>query len=770
MLYKSVWRYFFNQRFILVLLTLVIAMSAFIYGVMAHSVGAVRRPTEAYFETYLQEDFHLILDPNVTFTERQNHALPFTVRSLESLYRFDQSIYEKVQEERLEALRLGEDTLAYRNTKDVTVTVGNEQHAWRLMTPLEPLNRTNIIAGRLPQADDEVMLLPRYARALGLEVGDTLAYGGNTLTVVGLFMVPDYSLVLIGDAFIINNQTRSLVMTHPPFFQSVSAPIQSSLGVRSWEYTADDYASQPFVLAAISTRNTLRSGAIYEELAGGEAMGLMLSLIIALIGVFVVQMLIAKMLKDQRGPIGILKALGLETQALIKPYLLAVFALALPGLVVGYGLGFWLAPSLKEIYLLFYVLPEEAIVFDTVIFITSTVVPLSLVCGLGYLIIRRLVREEALTLLHPDGQAFQPKPRKKVKRYRASTFMMGVSQHVLSRQKRPLILFILGTFSAFYLILIGFAMGRSFDRMNEAYFSSLEYRYMATCPVLSGCGDIPEDGEGGIVIPEVVYQDTVISVLGLNAEGRYHRLTSHGEDLRERLRQDGVLVTQAFARSYNVREGDVLRLVLGDLVFEETVVGIHDDFTTLRVVIERSRLADALTDGLFPEYTNVHYTLSLPEGDYTHIISLEDLESQTEFMAGIARTMAAWLTVVALTMGVVVMLLILIVIFEQQRSAMNIMTVLGYESSQLKRVFVYPYYVLLGLVLFTMIPFTWVTFEGIMWYLATQFKLIFLLELAVIDVMMTLLFAVLSVMVVHRLSKKKWESVELSEALKQLNA
>ena len=769
MLYKSVWRYFMHQRFMLVLLTLVIAMSAFIYGVMAHSVGAIRRPTEAYFISHLQEDFHLVLNPSLTVQERQEHSLPFTVRSLEALYRQDVSVFHTVQDQRLQALTLGDDELAFRHTKDVTVTVNTERHTWRLMMPLENVNRTKIIEGRLPQTPDEVMLLPRYAASLGLTLGDTVSFNGETVTVVGTFMVPDYSLVLIGDAFVINPSTRTLVMTHPDYFHSVTAPIQTSLGVRSNDHTVTDYADHPLVLAAVSTRNTLRSGAIYEELAGGEAMGLLMSLIIAIIGVFVVQMMVSKMLKDQRGPIGILKALGLESQALFKPYGLAVFVLALPGLLLGYALGFWVAPQLKELYLLFYVLPEEPIAFEPLIFMTSIVVPLIVLSGLSALIIWRLVREEALSLLQPDGKVFSPKPRKRPKSYRATTFEVGVSLSLLKRQKRPVMLFVLGTFSAFYLIVLGLAMGRSYDRMNEAYFASQDYNYMATCPILSGCQSIPPDAEGAIFIPEVVYQDTVIGVLGLDADTVTHRLVQGSEDLRPRLTQDGVLITQALARAFNLREGDTIEIQAGNLHVVETIVGIHDDFTTLRMVIERSRLADALTDGLALHYTNVIYTQSYPEGEFTHVLSMDDLYTQTLYMASIARTMTAWLTAVSLIMGGVVMLLILMMIFEQQRSAMNVMTVLGYDAGQLKRIFVIPYYVLLGVVLLAMIPLTWLTFEAIMWYLATQFNMIFLLELSMVDIVWTILLAALSIVIVHRLSKRKWERLSLSEAMKQLN-
>lgn len=770
MLFKSVWRYFKRSWVLASLLTVVIFLSAFIYGVMAHSVGAIEAPTEAYFKAYRQEDFHLVPMPFITPSDREHTSIPLAIRSTSALYEVDPEAFFALHERRLEALARPGLTLEARFSKDFNSPFDEASHTFRVLRPNTMVNQTKIVDGRLPEAIGEVMLLPVYAEAWGYNVGDTLTLQGETLEIVGLFMVPDYSLVMFGEAFILNTQSRTIVMVDETQFARFNGTLEVSYGVLgSLDFLPELIASEN-VLTGFSTRNTLRSGAIYDELAGGEAFGLSLSLLIAGIGVFVVYVMVHKMLQDQRGPIGILKALGYAPNAIVIPYLVFVLLLALPGLVLGYLVGLWVAPSLTGLYQLLYVLPTTHVVFSWRVFLLSTLLPLTVLVGLGTWVTSRLVREDALKLLNP-----KPIKPPKVKAHQTQVdphskwFMLRLSWQYLVRQRAALMVFLLGMSSALYLIFLGFSMQSSFDRMNALTFDQLNYEYVGICPLLTGCtAQQRAQGEGVIELPDVLVGDIPVVVVGLDTDSQHLPLQQDGQTITYLLSSEDIIVTRALAMKGRYRIGDTVKLEFGDLTLERTVVGIHEDYLNDRIFLERRAFSLLVSEGLTNDFVNVIYSEAPLDDSFSLVMSVSELREQSEWITQLSVVMFFWMTAASLGMGLVVMLLVMLMVFEHKRYDMQVFSLLGYEKKTLDRIFIHPYGVLMIALFLGMIPVAYGTFEIIMFYFATRFNMIFLMVLNPWHLVVVFIFAILMYGISRLILSRQWAKLSLAQSLSQM--
>ena len=157
-----------------------------------------------------------------------------------------------------------------------------------------------------------------------------------------------------------------------------------------------------FVTSVLLTEQNMRSGAVYGEIEGGEATGLMLSILIASISILIVGIMVSKILQSQRGAIGILKSMGYKNSEITLPYVFFIAILAFPAIVTGYFFGVLAAEPFKNAFLLFYLLPNGPINQSVGTFFVAVIGPLSFILILGYIIINRILSQKPVILLNPQ--------------------------------------------------------------------------------------------------------------------------------------------------------------------------------------------------------------------------------------------------------------------------------------------------------------------------------------------------------------------------------
>jgi len=774
MLYKNVFRHFKKRIVQVVLLAVIMIMSAFVYVAMSYSLKALKNPTEAFFETYVQEDF------NVTIFEQ---ILPFDAEvldlaaigdsvTLSDLYHRDQDSFQTLIDHRIETFSntFSSTQLEARLHKDIYYTHDGHQHLMRVLKDMENINQTYVTSGRKPEGLFEIALIEVYASANGIKIGDSLRIQDVEYTITGFVLFPDYTLSMFGSEFILNNETRTLGLLSDEAFRLLPQAMNATLG---GVFTAEPKPSShfknhdlPFVLAIALTTNTIRSGAIYDEIAGAEAMGLIISLVIASIAVVIVAIMVSRMLFEQRGAIGILKALGYKKREIALPYMTFVLLLALPGLLMGYAIGLYLATPLKDLYASIYLLPNEPVQPSIWIFAQSIIIPLFFLLCLGSFVVFRLLRAHPIELMRPPIEKSFGKLSKIPGMFRKMPLLKRVRHAYVWRNKSRFLVFFTGVFTSVYLIFVAFSMIGIFDKMFKDYYDSNDVGYIAYCETLLECDDPGVIYDKVLEIPYVMLGEKSVTVVGLDPDTLFHPLFEKGKEITNNLSQEGVIITNGIAMETRLKKGDDITLTYGDITITTKVIGIQDELGSSKVYVNKEALSLYLSLGTQRDLFNTLYTKEIPVGNFTAIVDIDDLLMQSEDMSQMMIAMTAVMTLSAVIIGVVVLLLIIVLAIEHYLYDISLFKVIGYDDHEIKGIFINSYLVYIIIIFAMTFPIALISFEWMMWYMSTQYGMIFPMTLDGVKIILSLLITISTFYMAAPLANKKVDRMSLADALK----
>lgn len=774
MLYKSIFRNFKKRLFQVILLTVIMIMSAFVYVVMGYSIEALKTPAEAFFDANVQEDFNVTMFEQITPFDLQV-VDPIEIGdavTLSDLYHDYPAQFDVLMTHRANAFidRFEDTQIESRLFKDTYYTFDDKQHLMRVIKDSDTINQTLVLEGRKPVDTDEIALIEVYAEANDLDINDTIEIHGVMYTITGFVLFPDYTLGVFGDEFILNNGTRTLGLMSDTGFDVLPQNMRVVWGgIFTNERHAQGYFEQhnlPFVLSIALTQNTLRSGAIYDEIAGAEAMSLVISLVIAGIAVIIVAIMVSRMLFEQRGAIGILKALGYTNREIAIPYIMFVLMIALPGLLIGYVIGFYMATPLKTIYASLYLLPQLPVEPSLSMFLQSIIFPLVFLMSLGYLVVLRLLREHPVTLIRPPVE----KPPKKMSRLPKFLRNLKLSSRIkhayMLRNKSRFLVFYTGVFSAVFLMLTSFSMVGVFDRMFKDYYESIDVNYIAYCEPQTVCDDPGVTFDKVLEIPYVMLEDHSVTIIGLDAHNLYHPLFENNRDITHLLSEAGVIITDGIASEMRLGVGDDITLSYGGLDFDTTVKGIQDELGASKVYVNRAAISLLISLGTEDDLYNVMYTSDEPTGDFMAVIDIDDLLLQSEDLARMIVIMSIAMSISAITIGVVVLVLIIILSIEHYNYDISLFKVIGYNDQEVRSIFINTYLFYMLVIFVITIPIAWVSFEVMMWYLSTQYGMIFPMSIDAIRIIITLLLTVSIFYLSVPLANRKIRQMSLADALK----
>ncbi|MFP4177718.1 MAG: FtsX-like permease family protein [Acholeplasmataceae bacterium] len=771
MLYKSVFRHFLRRGFQVALLSFIMIMSAFIFVVISYSIRALKDPSEAYFEAYDQEDFNVTIFEQIMPFDREAldpSSLGDTV-SLSELYHSDAAVFDALIGNRIAAYEETFDrtVLEERLHKDLYYDSNGIQHFMRILKDTEEVNRTYVTEGRKPEAVDEIALTENYAKANDLELGETITLHDQSYRITGFILFPDYTLGLFGSEFIINNETRTLALLADQAFRNLPEELGVTLAGRftGEEKTQNELMDHdlPFVIQTSLTAQTFRSGAIYAEIAGSEVIGLIISLVIAAIAVLIVSIMVSRMLFEQRGAIGVLKALGYTKREIAFPYLLFVLILALPGLLIGYALGFYLASPLKELYTGVYLLPSDPVEPSLTLFFQSIGIPLIFLLLLGYFVLMRLLKEHPVELMRPPVDKKASRITGMPRLLKRLPLLKRIRHAYIWRHKGRFAVFVLGVFTAIYLILIALSMTNVFDRLFKDYYDSIDVTHIAYCESATDCTtDVYH--ERVLEIHNVMESEKSVTLIGIDPDNTLHPLFENGESITDELARDGVIITRSHAMEAGIDQGDRITLSYGNLSLEQDVLGVQDELGTAKIYISRTRLIDAL--GLPDDASNVLYTTEEPTGNFVTVIDIDDLVEQSRDMSDLMVYMSAVMTIAAMAIGIVVLVLIIVLAIEHYSYDISLFKVIGYADAEVKGIFVNSYVLYVVLISILTLPFAWLSIEAMVRFMASQYGMIFPMELSFVIILMTLLGSVLVFLSTVPITYRKITDMSLADALK----
>lgn len=235
------------------------------------------------------------------------------------------------------------------------------------------LNRLYIRTGRLPEAggDGEAVVNEAFALAHRLSIGSTfraiLQGRKRTLSVVGIALSPEF-IYAIGPGDLMPDDRRFAVIWMPETAVAAIYDFEGAFNDLSLKLVAGarpedildrlDRLTSRYGGSGARLRKDQTSHAFLDaELKQLHAMARIIPPIFLFVSAFLINMTLTRLIALEREQIGLLKALGYGRPAIALHYLELVLAIAVVGILIGYGLGTWFGLSITRLYAEFFHFP-----------------------------------------------------------------------------------------------------------------------------------------------------------------------------------------------------------------------------------------------------------------------------------------------------------------------------------------------------------------------------------------------------------------------------
>jgi len=784
MLFKNVLRTLKKQYVQLLLLGVIIALSSFIYTTMDYGVGGILVPTEEYFDIANQEDFaismlDMILEDDVIFLTN-NCTLTTEVYTLSSLKNTNSVCYYNLMENRLGIIENEYDNIniELRESKDVYFDYNDTSYKIRFLKATSEINLSFFIKGNAPNNNSEIAISDSFGMSNNLDVGDNLRINGKDYTISGYVLFPDYSLALFSTNLIIDNKSQSIGLLTDEEFENLNENVGFEIagdlvsGMTKQEFeeeVIDDFRNNdnlPFVTNIVLTVNNMRSGAIYAEIQGGQAMGLGLSLIIASIAILIVGIMVSKILQSQRGAIGILKSMGYSNKQITTPYIFFIAILSFPAIIIGYFLGSYAATPMSNMYKLIYLLPSSMIEHEFSTFIVAVIVPSVFLIVVSYFIIKKILSQKPVELLNPEIISNTSFLTKNIGKYLKKLKITSKLMHLLLyRNMVKFLVFIMGMFFAAFLILLSFSMVDIFDKLTIDYYEQTDHNYIGYCDYVTPCLEPSGSQEAVIELPSVIIGNEEVYLVGLNQDSNIHKLYDNkGNDVTKEL-DKGLIITESLSILKGFRIGDLVLLEVGDEHVTLEVVEITEEFNGNKAYINREDLGMLLKDS--KDYYNVVYSETiLDEDDFLVIISTQKIMEQSEIMSGLFGTVFSIMIIASVIIGAIIVYILTVMTIEDNFYNISLFKVIGYNNKEIDKM-ILGGYLLYGITIFTVtVPIALLAFKGMTLFFALSYDLVFPFEFKIWHAIISIGMFVMIFYIGAFVAKRKLNKISLQEAMK----
>lgn len=500
----------------------------------------------------------------------------------------------------------------------------------------QPVNRFRLEQGRVPVSGrKEILVSPAFLKANEYRLGDdiTLIIKGREakFKITGTAISPEYIYEIPGGHMLAPDPKAFGVAFVP--YRTVAALYDMESQVNDIVFTLDggtefSKVKNPVakilghygMTSLIARKDQLSSSMLTQEIAGLKGSASTTPIIFLMVAAAILYIMLRRMIEQQRGQIGVLKAFGFSDREIIFHYLSYSVLISGIGGFLGGMAGSGLSFSLAKLYQQFYNIPNLSGRFSPGYLAAATL--LSVIFGViaGYQGSKRVTKLSPAEAMRPAA----PLTGRKTLVERFEVFWnilntrarMAVRNVFRSRQRTAIT--ILGVACAFSMMVAArgmfdssyFLISYQYDKVERYDLKVVLRQYVDKVQGVSTAKhmDGVDEAEPLLEVPVTIThrwlkKDTVITGLPKNAS-LYRLLTSKGETVQPP--RDGLVMSAQLAKTLNVKPGDMVTVkpLVGDVEKEQVIVkkvipqyvgvGTYMDIDSLSVLLKSSPLASSM--------------------------------------------------------------------------------------------------------------------------------------------------------------------------------
>lgn len=452
---------------------------------------------------------------------------------------------------------------------------GEKDGAVRLYTDQKKINRSCILNGHLPAADDEIAIDRMHADNVRVKVGDRIKIGRRKYKISGLIARADYSTLFKKNGEVMFNAIEfNVAVIRKSEFDNINARKHYDY---AWKYDkspkgkykekkrADELMKNIFVLASAEGNEPIDFVPSYisrsinfahDDIGSDKEMANYLLYVLTVVFAFIFAITISGTIEKESSVIGTLRTLGYTKREIMFHYMSPPIIITVLAAAAGNILGYTVCKE-KIVYLYYnsYSLPSYKTLWNSQAFYSTTIVPIVLMILINAISILWKLRLSPNQLLRHD---FKRKNKKKaimlphfdfVKRFRLRIFLQNIPGY-----------FVLFSGLLFTLIMMTFAAGFPStlnyyqDHVAEQLFS--KYQYVLNSEFTDNGEIVSTDTEGAekysmktMNTYDKNCRQESVAVYGVKNNSRYLRIPNEPGDNK-------AYISSAYRDKFGYKTGD----------------------------------------------------------------------------------------------------------------------------------------------------------------------------------------------------------------------
>ncbi len=382
-----------------------------------------------------------------------------------------------------------------------------------------------------------------------------------------------------------------------------------------------------------------------------SAIGYSFPLLFYLVAALVCMTTMTRLVDEQRGQIGIFRALGYSKKQVIGKYVTYAFLASVVGSIIGIVLGQLIFPTvIYNAWKLMYLLPDMKLSYPIVYVLICFFAFSLLMMFVTYLVAKKDLNEVPACLLRPKApKVSKPTLIEKIPFiWDNLSFTSKITARNLIRYKSRFFMTIIGVAGCTGLLVVGFGIKDSVkDIVQIQYGNIFNYDYEIKLEndyhLDSNIEVLKEDSNNTLVIPFMSYTSSVskddeeldgINVEVIDAGNALEILNLRKTDKKTilNIKNNGVIISEKYAKNNNLKKGDMITIEDKNGVLYNVEIADICEMYFQHYLFMSSDYYETITN------TNVHNTsIAIKTIDSSSLESdikkLEDYSSTSDFLA-----------------------------------------------------------------------------------------------------------------------------------------
>ena len=569
----------------------------------------------------------------------------------------------------------------------------------------------DLLSGRAPQNENEIIIDRMHADNAGIRIGDTVKADGAEFEVVGLASFTDYiSLFESNTDTMFDALTFDVGMVTDEGFARIGTSLHANYAFTYVNPPADLYEEKTLsdhFLKALITQTACSEKELEikdyvpayanhaitfaeEDLGSDVAMSGVILYVLVAVMAFIFAVNISSTLENEASSIGTLRASGFTKGELLRYYMSAPLLVVTIAAIVGNVLGYTVFKDIAVgMYYQSYSLPTYQTLWTPEAFLRTTIVPFLLMLAINFVVIMRMLRLSPLKFLRHDLRKTRRKKAVRLprwsffRRFRLRVFLQNIPNYLMLFVGISFVMLLLS-------LVVGLPSTLSYyqERMPGMMFAEEQV-------ILTDYKD--EDGEiirtetdgaepfsmGSLEYRTEQFSEE-ISVYGVAESSRYITLDPQTQP-------DEMWISTAFADKYHLHTGDsfILHEKYENKQYTWNVAGIYDYDAALTVFMPNERFnavferdADA-----FSGYLSDETITDIPEKQIVKRITSDDMVKIAKQLDHSFGSYIVYFQYVCAIIAAIILYLLTKIIIEKNERPISMVKILGYEDGEIAQLY-----------------------------------------------------------------------------------